>query len=415
MLARLFANRRGNVAILFALLVVPLIGAVGLGVDFMRAGAERARAQEALDAAVLAGVRHLMAHPNEVAQSKQKALKAYRANFRSDANAVFTFDAAGVLRGTVDDALPTTFARLLGQNAMNISISSAASLAGRGMELALVLDVSGSMSGEIPSLRMAVTSLLDEIYGNADTAPNVWVALVPFSGRVNVINYGAGWLTGPPTMSNGPTAAVGNSCKVNSVNTNYPRLCPQRRAPTADQDDTLPSAAAFNEYTSDWEVCPVPRAIGLSPRRSDIQPFVNSLCAGHGTSTYEGMAWGWRALSPRWQGLWGSATLPKSNADSPGKYAVIMTDGQNHPNQSGDALSTAEADAKLLQTCQAMKAEGITIFAVTFNMGGALASLYQQCTSKPEYQYDAESGAELDAVFTEIGKIVSRGDVRLLE
>lgn len=45
-------------------------------------------------------------------------------------------------------------------------------------------------------------------------------------------------------------------------------------------------------------------------------------------------------------------------------------------------------------------------------MGGSLAALYQQCATKPEYQYDAESGMELDA---EIGRIVAAGEVRLLQ
>ncbi len=93
---------------------------------------------------------------------------------------------------------------------------------------------------------------------------------------------------------------------------------------------------------------------------------------------------------------------------------VIMTDGNNHPGQSGDPYSSSEADAQLLRECQAMKDEGITIFAVTFNMGGSLAGLYQQCVSDPGYQFDAESDYDLEEVFDVIGNIVNALAVRLV-
>jgi Flp pilus assembly protein TadG len=396
-----------------AILAVPLIAAAGIAVDFARAGAERARAQSALDAAVLAGARALDSGRTEAAATA-RALAVYRTNFRPNAAATFTI-ANGVVTGVVRDSVPTTLSRVIGRASLPLMLRAAASSRARGIELAIVVDVSGSMTSHIPALRSAATRLLDVVYGTSNERPDVFVGLAPFSGRVNVINYGASWLTGAPTMTNGPTGPVGNSCKVNSVNVNYPRLCPQRRAAPLDQDDTPPSGGLFNEYTSTWVVCPVPRTIGLSRRRSDVQPFVDGLCAGHGTSTYEGLAWGWRMVSPRWKGLWGDADLPKSYAESPGKFVVIMTDGVNHPNQSGDPLTTVQADAKLLQTCTAMKAEGITILAVTYNMNGALTSLYQQCASHPKYQFDAESAAELNAVFAEIGKIVSTGELRLLK
>ena len=52
-----------------------------------------------------------------------------------------------------------------------------------------------------------------------------------------------------------------------------------------------------------------------------------------GTAGNEGLAWGWRVLSPRWRGLWGGNTpntrpldYKTANTD---KVAVILTDGDN--------------------------------------------------------------------------------------
>ena len=52
-----------------------------------------------------------------------------------------------------------------------------------------------------------------------------------------------------------------------------------------------------------------------------------------GTSSNFGMVWGWRTLSPRWQGLWGGATPADMpfDRDEPlmDKAVVLMTDGTN--------------------------------------------------------------------------------------
>ena len=52
-----------------------------------------------------------------------------------------------------------------------------------------------------------------------------------------------------------------------------------------------------------------------------------------GTSGNEGLAWGWRVLSPRWRGLWGGDTpnarpLDYDAADTD-KVVVMLTDGNN--------------------------------------------------------------------------------------
>ncbi|MFM1977346.1 MAG: hypothetical protein RL145_2192, partial [Pseudomonadota bacterium] len=162
-------------------------------------------------------------------------------------------------------------------------------------------------------------------------------------------------------------------------------------------------------FTGDAVTCPVPRAIGLEASRSILQSAADNLCAGHGTSTQEGMAWGFRALDPSWRGQWGNNTLPLDYDKSPGKIAIIMTDGKNHPGQAGDSLTEAQADAELMKTCNAMKSKGITIYAITYNMGGALQALYAQCTTKPEYSLTAEDGAALEAAFGSIGDLILEG------
>ena len=54
---RLAGDRSGNLAVMFALALIPAAGAVGVAVDYSKASQLRTRMQDVLDAAVLAGLK----------------------------------------------------------------------------------------------------------------------------------------------------------------------------------------------------------------------------------------------------------------------------------------------------------------------------------------------------------------------
>ncbi len=53
---RFGADRRGGIAIMFALAVIPLFGVAGAAIDYARGTNARAKLDSALDAALLTGV-----------------------------------------------------------------------------------------------------------------------------------------------------------------------------------------------------------------------------------------------------------------------------------------------------------------------------------------------------------------------
>src|SRR3954452_10120602 len=88
MLLRRFRNdRRANVAPIFALAIVPVIGLVGMAVDYSRGNSMKAAVQAALDATALAMARTA---PNlTAAQLQQQSSDMFFAQFnRSDAKNV---------------------------------------------------------------------------------------------------------------------------------------------------------------------------------------------------------------------------------------------------------------------------------------------------------------------------------------
>jgi Flp pilus assembly protein TadG len=126
-------ERAGNVMVLFALLVVPVVGAVGVGVDYSRGNSIKSAMQSALDATALTLIK-TAANVSSGDLSTQ-ATKLFQVNFnRPEAQNVLittTFDSnskALTLSGTA--TVPTTFLSVLGQSTLNITSQSRSALGG---------------------------------------------------------------------------------------------------------------------------------------------------------------------------------------------------------------------------------------------------------------------------------------------
>jgi Flp pilus assembly protein TadG len=137
-LATFVRKNDGSTAVLFALLLVPLLAAVGIALDFARAEHVRSRMQSALDAAVLVGARANSDADAQVAA----ATKSFNINFRDswakDVSATFAPTIDGELSGTAMAKLDTTLAGVLGIKQLTINTASKA--AGGAAFCILVLD-----------------------------------------------------------------------------------------------------------------------------------------------------------------------------------------------------------------------------------------------------------------------------------
>jgi Flp pilus assembly protein TadG len=397
-------DERGSLLLLFGFVAAVVLLAAGIAVDFGRAALAKSELQTALDSSVLAAARQSTQSAVQAAGEKYFAASLQGASLVSSVSTpVFSLTGTTV-SSTVSTRIETTLLKVAGYPSMDISVRSAADAGGKGMELMLVVDVSGSMgdNGKIAALRTAATQLVDAIYGAEEIRTDTWIGITPFSGRVNFVDYGAAWMTGANPGWAG-------------------KLCADRRSFPNVENDEPPNIELFPYYwaTSGFgggnATCPTPRALGLTAQKSTIKARIAALVDTAGTSTQVGMVWGWRMLSPKWQGLWGDASLPKSYAASPGKYVIMMTDGENFPWESGDPFSDAEANDRLLRECAAMKAAGITIFTVAFDMGSTLTNLYRNCASYPDYHFDVQDNDRLVEVFVQLGLTIANKTPRLTQ
>ena len=209
LLARLRAftfSRRGNVAMMFGLALVPLTVAAGVGMDFARGMMVRQAMSDALDAASLA----VGSTPGlDQTGAQTLAQKYFDANYKIDSSTygqptvtVDTYSTQGTVKISATDTMPTAIMKLVGLNTMPISTSSTVVWGQSKLWVSLVLDNSGSMSqgdytgSKMDALQNASKQLLTILQNAAASPGDVQVSIVPFDRHVNVgtSNVNASWL-----------------------------------------------------------------------------------------------------------------------------------------------------------------------------------------------------------------------------
>jgi hypothetical protein len=179
--------------------------------------------------------------------------------------------------------------------------------------------------------------------------------------------------------------------------------------------------------------CPTP-IIPLTNNRSTIVAGVNGMSHwfGGGTVTSEGLAWGWRALSPT-QPFTQGAAYGTAN-----KIIVLMTDGLNwaaqNPNNafrsdytaynslglwrnfypgSGPDVDSLEEfagymDDRLRVVCANAKEAGVEIYTVVFREPDTITrQLLRQCATDADHAFTADSSEQLTNVFAAIAQSIA--------
>ncbi len=426
-------DRRGVTAVFLAVTLIPITGAVGLAINSSIGYLLRTRMGKSLDAAGLAAGRMALdADAEEVAQ------QYFDANFQGGGRVEVTdFDFAvnsdaNTVTLTAQATTPTVFMRIFGHDTMVVSARTVIQRETTGMELALVLDNTGSMYGaNFDAMKAAADDLIKIVFGAKTEVDNVWVSLVPYVATVNVGTSHTDWLDKNDQVLKTPSVFGSKS-----DGTGYGwKGCVMAQAYPLDTGNSTPSTHALSSflypkaidnnwpqiddaYTSSNETRKGPNLgcgtaiTPLTASRSKIQAGLDAMRSWRrgGTTGNLGLAWGWRTISPKWRGLWGDAALPLDyEAPFMEKVVVILTDGDNTfydlpytvdsktkkvtspgdtttpsdytaygrlnaPGPVGLAKSTTADGVKVLnsrmtEVCTAMKAEKIRIYTIIFGTG----------------------------------------------
>ena len=185
---RAFArDRRGNVAMMWGLMGAVLVGLIGITVDFTRAQALRNQMQNAVDGAALVAERSA----NLTLAQRQAAAEAFFDAEMGDLASTATFTVTLLDEGghmaSASMPMPLSLARIIKNDDWDIAVQAVAEAnASPPIEVAMVLDNTGSMSNDMDDLReVAADFAADLLALDGDT---VKVALVPFVAQVNIGN-----------------------------------------------------------------------------------------------------------------------------------------------------------------------------------------------------------------------------------
>ena len=401
-------QEQGSGLTLVAFSMLTLAAASGLAFDAGRGYLIKAKLSQAVDAAALAGGRALAGRDSD--RYRSQVTKYFKANFPDGylGVAVADTDLDVRLRGdqievTASVEVPATLLRTISIRGFDVSASAAVDRTVRGLEVAMVLDNSGSMNGrKLRDLKAAAGTLVEALYDGGGSADNVYVSLVPFTARANVKGQGRVHPGKAPNkdfvcFDVRPGAhAVGDSNPVEMPFEHYSGPFNPKKNPKAYAD----------------KICPKTAVQPLTRDRALVEDAIADMKA-KGCTRYDlGAAWGWRALSPKWQGFWQGVEVEQPfdyGAQGLDKAVIIMTDGENTPKDCAlDLESKQETEAMFVEACDAMKNEGILVYTVTFQVEDeATNTIFESCASGSERAFKSPSGPELISAFAEIASDLS--------
>ncbi|MBP6013881.1 MAG: pilus assembly protein [Alphaproteobacteria bacterium] len=374
--------KSGNVAMMYGLLLIPTIAAVGSAIDLTRAMVVKMRLGEALDAAGLAvgGTVGL-----SDAEMTAKAQKFFYANYPTEELGTvmsLSVTSTGQNNNLVSVGgiarVETAFMGLFGIDHLDVNVGVQVTRESKGLEIALVLDNTGSMAsnGKIAALKTATNELIEILFGDQVTPTHLKMSLVPFSQTVKVDTtqfLNNGWMD---------TAGQASTAKLNFDNNKYAFSvwqsmsnkswggCLEARpggleekddVPNAAQPDTQwvpyfepdgPDSSAYSGYTTyisdgisgNEETrlkrsakyngqnktnpnadCNMQKILPLTNNKLTVKSYVNGMIATGYTHVAIGAGWGWRTLSP---------SAPYTEGSQYGdpdwqKAMVLLTDGLN--------------------------------------------------------------------------------------
>lgn len=445
-LASFRRDERGTYAIMMGLSSLMVLGGVGFAVETGRAFSAQSDMSNALDAAVTSVARDITTGLISV-KDAPKAVQKFL-----DANAAGMAFGDGV---TIDALNIDTTARTIEARAhtdvkqmfpfvypkkwLKVRTTSAAGYSDKSIEVAMMLDVTGSMQGQkIKDLKKASANAVDAFLSkNGPNGQRVRVAIVPYAFSVNVgedsrlarsihveewfeggnanpIDWNKSW--GDPKL----TVKLNTDKRMLPTGNLRPDFCATDRKGTHALTNADPyTALVARDFRLKKDQCVSAEIQPLTANKKKLQDTIASFEASGYTAGHIGIQWTWYMLTQGWKDFLPAESVPSAKGKANTlKYAVLMTDGEFNTayagngekvyNGGGQVTNSSDRAAAL---CKAMKAEGIQVFTVGFQLKEKNAKDTLQACATPDsgnrkYYYDVATGAELNAAFLEIARNV---------
>ena len=254
-----FRDRSGNVAMVFALMAVVLMLAVGAAVDFGRWLHARDQTIDAVDAALLAGGRWLETNSTDNAGAIAAAQNLYTQNTASrlpviNDSIAFAVSSDGMsLTASGTAYIKTPFLQLAGIAKLPLISTGQQPIAqaqlavggngGQSLEVAMMLDITGSMAGQkLTDLQTSATDLINIL---------VWADQSQYTSKVSIVPFTEDILLPSSAMNAARGASLPTSEKISGT-TYYLSDCVVERTGTQKYTDAVPKTGQYvmGHYTT---------------------------------------------------------------------------------------------------------------------------------------------------------------------
>ena len=381
-----FADNKGSIAVTFGLSLIPVMLSVGIAVDYTRMLHTKSIVDDALDAAVLMSGKAL----SDGQPVNDKFHREFREFFQANLygrtklaknvkiQKMVAKPSTGIVEATATSDVDMTFMALIGKKTIKIISQSEAQASSNKVELAMMLDVTGSMQydGKMNALKSAANDAINILLPAKAKTNNIRISLVPYSDAVNV---------GIKTAQR--VSKIGNNKCVTERNTNR-------------FNDVSYSVSRVEGQS---KFCPQQEVIPLTNKPKKLINSINKFIPKGVTAGHLGVVWSYYTLSPNWNNAWPNTPDRASYSNKKiKKIVLLMTDGEFNTDY-GDGKSSAKY---AVSTCRDMKDKGILIYSVAFKAPSNARTMLRSCASPDSnnktYYYSADSSADLKTAFRNI-------------
>jgi len=449
MFKKYLLDTSGNFAIMFSVCATALVMCVAGAVDISGMYKHKSELQSLTDGAALAAATLRTDNFGEIQKAAKASIDAN--NLTGETIDVKVTVKNEIIKVSATKSYSTMLMGVIGKDKLPVTAATEAPIPEENpVNIALVLDSTGSMAGSnMDALKSASKHLLD-IFSEADPGL-IQAGVVPYNKWVNVglSNRNRPWMDVPDDES-----YVDNRCYMTRdlidsgvcYDEDYTRTC---RNDSGEYDcsgtqTVCPDTAYGPEYevcrdydiTVTWNGCVTSREdpfqfepaykgkkfkgvmnvscgteiLDLTTNLTDVATHIDTLVASGNTYIPAGLIWGWRMLEPSdpFGGL--------SNTEARRKRAlVLMTDGSNTVyndvnSNHADAVRPEETDKAndyTTQLCASIKDAGIDVYTVAYQLGtgdAATQTMIQECASSPDFFFPASNAEDLEEAFEKIAE-----------
>jgi hypothetical protein len=194
--------------------------------------------------------------------------------------------------------------------------------------------------------------------------------------------------------------------------------CVMDRTQNYDVSNTAPTNVATDFPAENNYSCPASALMGLNYNWTALTSEVNAMTPNGSTDQPIGLVWGWQALSQ------GAPFSPPALPPYTSRVIILLSDGLNtqdrwytgavEPPPEYLAQDT-QVDARMTQVCNAVKADGITIYTIYVDLNGTQgnSAVLQACASDPTKYFDLTTSGQIISTLNEIGTQITQLRVAL--